>query len=265
MTLDDLLKKLWDDYADINQQAGEIHALLEARGDRVINDHIAFRTYNIPNIGIDALAKSFLSLGYEPKGEYDFVAKKLNARHYEHADETKPKVFISELRLEEFSEDLQSIVKGLAGQVSEAEIDRPDFPVSGLLWDKISLETYEQLKNESEYVAWVAVFGFRANHFTVFVNHLKSVKSLEELNAFLKQSGVTLNSSGGEIKGTPKDLLEQSSTMGTPIDVELSDKKEKMPGCYYEFARRYPMPDGKLFNGFITQSADKIFESTDNK
>ena len=28
------------------------------------------------------------------------------------------------------------------------------------------------------------------------------------------------------------------------------------------FARRYEQPDGRLFTGFIAQSADKIFEST---
>jgi hypothetical protein len=35
-----------------------------------------------------------------------------------------------------------------------------------------------------------------------------------------------------------------------------------IPGCYYEFARRYPDADGKLYSGFIAKSADKIFEST---
>ena len=35
-----------------------------------------------------------------------------------------------------------------------------------------------------------------------------------------------------------------------------------IPCCYYEFAKRYTQADGKLFRGFVAQSADKIFEST---
>nr|WP_293271384.1 hypothetical protein [Nannocystis sp.] len=45
--------------------------------------------------------------------------------------------------------------------------------------------------------------------------------------------------------------------------MEFSDGVYAVPGCYYEFARRYPGPDGALFDGFIEGSADRIFESTD--
>ena len=34
---------------------------------------------------------------------------------------------------------------------------------------------------------------------------------------------------------------------------------------YYELAKRYPLPSGELFQGFVPASADKIFESTDAK
>ena len=114
-------------------------------------------------------------------------------------------------------------------------------------------------------MAWVAAFGIRANHFTVFVNYLKTFKDLPDLNEFLKKNGYKLNSSGGEIKGSPKEYLEQSSTLAHPAEVEFADRKETIPACYYEFAKRYPLPNGKLFQGFVAQSADKIFESTNRK
>jgi hypothetical protein len=47
------------------------------------------------------------------------------------------------------------------------------------------------------------------------------------------------------------------------VEVSFSEGIFTIPGCYYEFARRYPDADGKLFSGFIAGSADKIFESTD--
>jgi hypothetical protein len=57
------------------------------------------------------------------------------------------------------------------------------------------------------------VYGFRANHFTINVNALTNSKNLEELNAYLKENNWKMNGSGGEIKGTPEQLLEQSSTL----------------------------------------------------
>jgi len=264
-TLDELIQALWDDYADLNKQAGEIFKLLTDRGEKVFNDHIAFRTYNLPKIGIDKIAQHFEKFGYQAKGEYTFEAKKLNAKHYEPPDDDKPLVFISELKTEGFSKELQDTVKGLVDQITEEKIAAPDFPVSGRLWKTTSFATYEQLKSESEYAAWLSVFGFRANHFTVQFNALQGFNDFQEFNQFLIDSGFKMNSSGGLIKGKPKDLLEQSSTLAHPVEINFADRKETIPACYYEFAQRYPDPQGKLFMGFVTQSADKIFESTDNK
>jgi hypothetical protein len=106
-------------------------------------------------------------------------------------------------------------------------------------------------------------FGYRTNHFTVSFNHLKSFRDLEELNSFLKEQGFALNSAGGEIKGSVADHLEQSSTLAGKVQVQFEDAEHSIPACYYEFARRYPLTDGKLYTGFVATSADKIFESTD--
>ncbi len=264
-TLDDLLKTLWKDYSNLNKQAYKIHQLLESRQEIVINDHIAFRTFNIPKINIDLLAQHFIRFGYKPAGEYQFPTKKLFARHYEHSDPNKPKIFISELKVEECSPYLQKVVKDLVEQIPQNKSKDPQFLISGALWKEIPYETYEKLQKESEYAAWMSVFGFRVNHFTVFFNALKTFKSFQEFNEFLKTNGFPLNAAGGEIKGSPKEYLEQSSTLAHPVEIEFADQKKTVPACYYEFARRYPMSDGKLFQGFVAQSADKIFESTDNK
>ncbi|MCA9407647.1 MAG: DUF1338 domain-containing protein [Candidatus Omnitrophica bacterium] len=265
MTLDELLQKLWSDYAGINKQADAIYRLLTERGEKVENDHIAFRTYNIRKIGIDAIAQHFIKLGYQVKGEYEFKAKKLFAKHFEHSDDKYPKVFISELLTEQFSPELQKTVENLVDQVPENKINDSMFPVSGRLWNSISFADYEKLKQESEYAAWMAIFGFRANHFTVLFNALKTFKDFPEFNQFLQDSGFKMNESGGLIKGSAKEYLEQSSTLAHPVEIDFADTKKTVPACYYEFARRYPLPNGKLFQGFVAQSADKIFESTDNK
>ena len=67
------------------------------------------------------------------------------------------------------------------------------------------------------------------------------------------------------MKVNPSECLEQSSTLADSIEVELSDKKMQIPSCYFEFAKRYPLESGELYQGFVASSADKIFESTDKK
>jgi hypothetical protein len=106
------------------------------------------------------------------------------------------------------------------------------------------------------------VNGFCANHFTVNVNELENFDSLEEVNDFLEYKKYQLNSSGGKIKGSKEDLLEQSSVLADKIEVEFQEGRFEVTSCYYEFAFRHEV-NGELFKGFIANSADKIFESTD--
>ena len=87
--------------------------------------------------------------------------------------------------------------------------------------------------------------------------------SIEKVNSFLKNKGFLINDSDGEIKGTPQELLEQSSIRSGLIKVNFNEGIFELPSCYYEFAKRYPDSSGKLYSGFIAKSADKIFESTD--
>ena len=126
----------------------------------------------------------------------------------------------------------------------------------------MSLSQYESLLNESDYGAWMGAIGYRPNHFTVLVNNLKEYSDIRTLNDFLKSKGFKLNSSGGEIKGGPDVLLEQSSTVANRVEVKFTDGKKEIPSCYFEFAKRYPLDSGELYQGFIAKSADKIFEST---
>jgi len=74
----------------------------------------------------------------------------------------------------------------------------------------------------------------------------------------VKERGFILNSSGGEIKGTTDEGLVQSSTLAEKVKVQFSDGIYEVPSCYYEFAQRFPGKDGKLFQGFIPESADKM-------
>lgn len=261
-----LLDKLWELHQQLCPSAHKIHSLFKAKGDTIVNDHIALRTYRHPSCGIDVLAKPFLDMGYKESGEYNFEAKKLYAKHFQIPGNTvAPKIFISELMLEHFSDSLQNTINETIEQVNPEVFTKDNLLVSGRPWKNISYKTYEALRSESEYAAWMYAYGFCANHFTVFVNALDYFKDLQSVNTFLEQEGFTLNASGGKIKGTPEQLLEQSSIIADLVNVPFVDGDKKIPGCYYEFARRYPDKNGELYQGFVASSADKIFESTDNK
>lgn len=262
--MNELLERLWSDYAALTPQAARIQSLLRARGETVRNDHIALRTFDLPGVEIEELDRAFVAGGYRPADSYEFPDKHLFAYHYEHPTAGYPKIFISALEVDALSAEAQGLVRPLVAQLPAGASANPLFAVSGRRW-VVDSATVERLRTESEYAAWLAVFGFRANHFTVDVNALTTFTGLEELNRFLVDSGFALNESGGAIKGTPADLLEQSSTLADVIDVQLADGPQRLPSCYYEFARRYPGPDGRLFQGFVPTSATRIFESTDRQ
>ena len=261
MTPDVLFESLWKDYIQrLCPSADKVHQLLREDAE-LINDHIALRTFNVAPLGIETLAKPFLALGYKECGDYLFESKKLVAKHYEHDDPNQPKVFISELKVEECSEALQAIVAKLVDQVDAQQLKTQDFLYSGRQWE-LSFEDYQTLAKESEYASWLAAHGYGANHFTVSVNQLNDFSEVQEVNDHLSSVGFVINGSGGEVKGSPEVLLEQSSTMADRVSVQFTESEQVVPGGFYEFAKRYPMNDGQLYTGFVAASADKIFEST---
>lgn len=262
MTTSELLDALWRDYTASTPQAERIHQLLLDRGEVVHNDHVALRTYDAPGIGISELAKPFEALGWRGREHYRFDEKHLHARYWQHDDPHLPKIFISELCLAELSPAASGLVHRLVEQLPAGFSARPDLPWAGRPWTLTHAE-YKQLLAESEYAAWVAAFGFRVNHFTVDVGALASFPDLHALVAFLQEHAFAMNESGGVIKGSPAERLEQASTLADKIDVAFGDETVRIPSCYYEFALRYRLPSGELFQGFVPASADKIFESTD--
>ena len=262
ISTDELFAALWRDYVASTPQALRIHHLLGERGEQVRNDHVALRTYAVPGLGIAALARPFEVRGWQRRDRYRFDDKHLDAAYWQHPDRTLPKVFISELCVGEMSFGTQQIIDRLVRQAPKDFGARDDLPWAGRPW-QVKRAEYETMVIESEYAAWVAAFGFRVNHFTVDVNQLTTFPDLESLNTFLVEHGFRLNEAGGTIKGTRSEYLEQSATRAESIAVSFSDGVLEIPSCYYEFAKRYPLPSGEPFHGFVPASADKIFESTD--
>ena len=250
---------------------------------QIENDHIAFRTMGVAQLGIASFEKLFLHYGYERRDSYDFAHKKLNAFWYSPPTPTYPRIFVSELRVHELSDEAQTIIRSYTDEVESDPVDAlnlddgeaVDAFLHAALWRLPSLQDYERLQLESEYAAWVIYNRYYLNHFTVSVHNLPTgYNTVAAFNTFVEAQGVKLNDSGGKVKVSPDGLLKQSSTVAKTVEATFAKGETKaIPGSYVEFAERLPLPEyahlsaeqlgrEQRRDGFEAGNADKIFEST---
>ncbi len=264
MQVSEFFDHLWQDYIQMTPQAEIIQKALIARNESVVNDHVAFRTFNIGPMRLEKLEPLILDLGYQRYEPYHFAAKHLDAVGYIPPQSDLPRIFISELRVEELSTAAQKIIHTIIDQIPIQETLDASLFWHGRFWPAPRFEDYQTLLAESEYAAWLSIVGLRANHFTISINALNSLNDVAEMNELIEDLGFTINDSGGRIKGSPEVLLEQSSTKASRESMAFADGREELvTTCYYEFAKRYHDDSGELYQGFVAASADKIFESTD--
>lgn len=283
-----ILSELMDRYServpDVKHIVGEMVAQgIISSPEEIRNDHIAFRTMGVPQLGIQSLEKIFLHYGYEKKDPYHFASKKLDAFWYAPPHPDFPRIFISELRVNELSEPAQAIIASYSGEViadpvDGIDLDDPHAVAAFLhqpLWRIPVLEDYQTLLAESEYAAWVIYNRYYLNHYTISVHYLKEgYNTLDNFNVFLESIGIRLNDSGGKTKVSPDGLLLQSSTVAQVIDAEFAHQVNfPIAGSYVEFAERRVLPEfthipkndlqrNHYREGFEAGNADKIFEST---
>ncbi|MGN7824487.1 DUF1338 domain-containing protein [Chitinophaga sp. 22536] len=256
---------------------------LIGKADDIENDHIAFRTMGVPQLGVQSLEKIFLHYGYTKMDHYYFASKKLDAWWYAPPLPKYPRIFISELRVTDLSQQAQDIITSYTDEVKADPVTLLDlddskavdtFLHSGL-WRTPTLADFQALAAESEYAAWVIYNRYYLNHFTVSVHNLPAgYNTIAEFNQFLEQNGFILNDAGGKIKTSPDGKLLQSATVAGMIPATFAGGETmKIAGSYVEFAERKVLPEfadlpaGAVRRehrreGFEAGNADKIFEST---
>lgn len=198
-----------------------------------------------------------------------------------------PRIFISELRVGELSDDAQRIIKSYTDEVTcdpvdELDLDDPvavDAFLHRALWRTPTWSDYQALAAESEYASWVIYNRYYLNHFTITIHNLpKGFNTVALFNEFLEREGVLLNSAGGKIKISPDKKLIQSSTVAQVIDADFDNGNggvavHPISGSYVEFAQReildefvaLPLSEIRRHHrkeGFERDNADGIFEST---
>ena len=283
-----ILDELFNIYAKRVPDVKKITSAMIERGmvssqNEIINDHIAFRTMGVPNLGISSFEKIFLANGYKRMDFYHFAIKKLDAYWYSPPTEDLPRIFISELKVEKLSPKVQNIIRFYTDSIVQDPVDTlnlDDYKAVAKyfqtpLWDLPSLKDYELLLSESEYAAWVIYNRYYLNHYTISVHDLPNpYNKLESFNEFLSDIGIKLNTSGGIIKTSKDQLLRQSSSVANTVRANFTKgNTKKIAGSYVEFAERSPLPEFRNLKsnklkrehrreGFETSNADRIFEST---
>lgn len=275
--LNKLLDQLWQQYLSRVSYARDYVALVTNAGGRVVNDHIALRSFNTGGAheGIAGLERVFLALGYEKKERYDFETKHLTAYHYEHANPLHPKIFISQLEIAKLPDAVQVMIKAavqnapdlLPADMSDAEALAAVFSRP---WDMPKRSVVEAVNEHSQYAAWTLLHGHSVNHFTAFINEQQTADypDLPSTVEALIKRGVPMKA---EIEGAPGSKLRQSSTNAVMEKVAVleddgSAGEIDWSYAYYELAERGNIigEDGveKQFSGFLGEQATHLFEMT---
>lgn len=282
--MDGLMRRYTERVPDVKKITEAMMALgLISSPQAIENDHVAFRTLGVPNLGIASFEKILLAYGYQKRDYFHFEGKKLNAYWYAPPAPNFPRVFLSELRVADLSDQAQQIIRKYTAHITADPVDFVDLTdgiaVDAYLhspqWDVPTLSDYKILQQESEYAAWVIYNRYYLNHYTISVhNLLNGYDDIYNYVDFLESIGIKLNDSGGKVKVSPDGGLLQTSTVAQLIEAEFAGgEKYTISGSYVEFAERKVLPEYAHLpheeitrmhrrDGFETGNADKIFEST---
>lgn len=299
LVLHTLFDLLWEEYRLRVPHAARYQAMVEQRGGKVQNDHLAFRSFNCDTgaqpPGVEAVAQIIAPLGYRRKDRYVFADKHLTAWHWEHETSPEaPKIFTSQLEVAELpaaaAAAIEATVKGapdlLAPQHRDAlawlakgeacndkEAERLAEHLAGFFvrpWHPPFRRMIIEVNRVSQYAAWTLLHGNEVNHFTACINaqNVTEWPDIAATVAALREAGVPMKS---DLEGEVGSRLCQSSTEAVDEDCDVieddgSPGKLRWSYAYYELAQRgdVPGPDGRptRFEAFLGGQATNLFEMT---
>ena len=112
--LDNLFKTYAERIPDVKKITNEmINKRIVKNQSEIINDHVAFRTMGVKNLGIASFEKIFLAHGYKKRDFFHFRVKKLDAYWYTPPTDDLPRIFISELMLIFFQKQYKRLLENI--------------------------------------------------------------------------------------------------------------------------------------------------------
>lgn len=287
---------LWQEYSARVSYAHTYEQMIVGAGGTVTNDHIAFRSLRMNvdspqgmvNLGIDYLGQLAEALGYEAASEYTFDETHLYARHYRHPQQEEfdlPKLFISELVVDELPKNVTQLIHQTVANVnllnwqtlfstSHTDVEHLAKQLHNVFtrpWQLPRRSVVEEVNQVTQYGAWVLLHGYAVNHFTGYVNRQNTPEypDIETTARGLANLGIPMKA---EIEGDVITGLQQTATQAVTEMVTVCDDSTgaeiQIPWtyAYYEIAQRYmvEVEPGKqvLFNAFLGKNAQQLFEMT---
>ncbi|HEX9809199.1 MAG TPA: DUF1338 family protein [Alphaproteobacteria bacterium] len=261
-----------------------------AAGRKVVFDHGALRTVAAPETGAlppgdSAFARILVPLGYEAAAVYPLDRIAMTGRAYRHRDfpEAIPQFFVSELHPERFSPAFRGAVARVLAtsrdpltveavhRLERLARDRalPTEEAAALVavlvpcfarqHEAPRLADYETLLAESAEMAWIATEGNAFNHATDRVADVVAVAEAQRRAGRAIKENVEVSSTG-RIRQT---AFKAAIVARDFVDGDGRIVRRMVPGSFYEFISRDPLPDGSgLDLGFDAGNAQGIFKMT---
>ena len=291
-----LIDRLWKQYTERVPYAKQYVDMVGQKGGKAVIDHIAFRTFNAHTgeqpEGIRAIRHILNFLEYKPVSKYNFPKKKLKATHFEHPDESFPKIFVSQLEVNELPEWTQKMINTAVNSTlyllsdkslellrileenGALPVEAADYLVDDLVnyfrrpWNIPLKDDVLKINDVSQYGAWVLLHGNSVNHFAVLINYqdVKEWHDLETTISALAKAGVPVKDT---IEGEKESKLRQTATLAVKEEVKVKGENgiEKIVWtyAYFELTQRNYTEEGgsqKLFSGFLGEQANHLFDMT---
>lgn len=213
-------------------------------------DHIALRTFQSEG-GIQFVKNALIENDvYKSGGTLEIPQKHLHAEwfytRHPQFERMAPRIFVSEIEESKLSTMSRSILKNALK--------------SGFL----TFKDYFSINEESEYAGWSLLHGRAVNHVAVDV---PEETKIEEFVQDLKSKNYNINTFGGEIKTSKDGMIHQASVMSDIVKYHFVNEEGKfeqknVPGFFVEFVQRDKDTNNRIREGFESQNALHIFDST---
>ncbi len=258
------------------------------RGRQIVFDHGAVRTVDWPETGqlpcgAQLFRRLLVPLGYDEVGLYPLERIHMSGLVFTHAElpEQLPQYFVSELHAEQLDPLAQHAVTRTVGDSVDplddqaltlldelAERGRLPLEDAARLVPMLAscfgrhhrdpwLDDYDILLRHSAEMAWIATEGNAFNHAT---DRVPDVESLAEaLRPDWPVKDTVERSRNGRVRQTAlhaDPVLRQFRTTKGPTATR------EVPGSFFEFITRDPLPDGALDLTFDAGNAQGIFRMT---
>lgn len=259
-----------------------------ARGDRIIFDHGALRTVQLPHgptgelpPGEDAFTRILLPLGYEMAGVYPLDRLRMTGRAYRHAGmpEAIPQFFLSELHVDRFDPEFGEVAARVFGtsrdpltpeaqhvlaKYAERKAVSLDEAIQALpaivaAFDRqhepVHIADYELLLSRSHEAGWIATEGNAFNHATDRVTDVAALAERLKTEDWPMKERLEVSRSG---------RVRQTAFRADTVERLFANHVLRMvPGSFYEFISRDIDPaTGRIDLAFDTGNATGIFAMT---